>query len=167
MNIAITIRHTSKDRDIWLQLDEETDRIIGAVHSDTEPTIDGSWFKNVTRFGISGVFSESNDVLISFNELAEIVSIETYQPRQPDVVGQISGVPTEIEHKGKQFRCVLWGKGGKRRLYVKTPKDNDLGYYDLVTNEWFDSGNYTWSSPEAEQEFCTKVADAAKGIEIK
>lgn len=164
MNV-VTIRHTSKDKDIWLQYDNEGHRLIGAVHSENEPQAEGSWFKPLSILEQGGIFSESQDVLLGINEFGQVTTVESYLAATVEVKPIAVGTPA-IEHRDKTYRCSIWGKGHKVRLYVKAPKGGDLGYYDLIGNEWIQTNEDYFSSDESKQEFVKKVTEAAKGVSL-
>ncbi|SRR6266404_3777119 len=162
----ITIRHRSQDlsKRIWLQFTEEGKEAIGAIHCEKQPEIEGYVFRPVSDLQLSGVFSESDDVLITFDDYCQVVKIEAHRPNQTTIT-QVA-TPTSIEHKGRQYGCSLWGKGSKVRLYVKTPRGNELGYFDLTAGEYVEQNAEYFSSKESASEFIEKVRQAAEAIQL-
>lgn len=162
----ITIRRRSQDlsKRIWLQRDEKNN-VVGAIQSERRPEVEGLDFSVVGEMVLAGVFADGDDRLLTFDDYGQLVKNEAHQSGPAPVVKPVTA-PALVEHRGKQYGCALWAKNDKARLYVKTPKGNDLGYFDLKAGEYVAQNESYFSSEESEREFVEKVRQAASAIQL-
>jgi hypothetical protein len=164
----ITVRNnkTNGTDEIWLQYNEGSKQAIGAIYckrGEEPPDMSGFAFFPVSPGWDSGVFAESSDRLLTFDDRGKLIKNEPYQDEAAKVTKSIQ-VPESIEHNQQQFALNLWTKSGKARLYVKTPGGSNLGYWDLKSDEWNDADNYNFANKESEQAFVEKVKSIASTV---